>query len=113
MSPAVTTLPQLIANVEALTARVTTLEKQLAALTDRFAPIETQLASTTGQVEANIVHLTDMQTRYDGVVDEMGAIAAELQQAVSELSETDEVSGWKQWKEQQRAAGKDPVRSAG
>lgn len=103
-------LAALVGQVNDLAARFATVEADHRALRTEIANrgAEGRLTSLEAYAQNNSRRIDEMEIRYDRVVDEMNVIAGSLTSAVAELAETDEVSGWRQWKEQQRAAGKLP-----
>lgn len=117
MAQPVTTLPQLITQVTAMQATLASLQEALAQLRvdheafkaeqmGRRTSNNTRLGDLETYAQNNSRRIDEMEIRYNRVVDEISVIADNLTSAVAELAETDEVSGWRQWKEQQRTAGK-------
>ena len=107
----VLSLPDLVKMVEALMAKVDVLradhDKLRAEIDARQAA--NRLGKLEDYVVQNTARIDEMEVRYNGVVDEMNVVADGLQKAVADLAETDEVSGWKKWKEQNRGqAGRTP-----
>lgn len=100
-------LAALTAKVNDLIGRFATVEADHQALRAEIAArqAENRLGALETYAENNSGRIDEMEIRYDRVVDEMNVIAGNLTQAVADLSATDEVSGWKQWKEQQQERG--------
>lgn len=63
---------------------------------------ENRIGAMESYAQNNSRRIDEMEIRYNAVVEQMETIADNLTIAVADLAATDEVSGWKQWKEQRR-----------
>jgi len=97
LNPLIDAINNLMTKHDTLRADFDALKAEIAArrAEDRLGKLETYAKNNSARID-------EMESRYDGVVDEMNVIATGLTKAVAELEATDEASGWKKWKEQRR-----------